>query len=64
MYFSFLHSLAEGTLFAGLEVAPVHSPCPTEAQGQPEHQDRRHAAEKNQGDNLSEGCSGILNSDL
>lgn len=39
-----VHSLAESTLFTGLEVAPVHSPCPSEAQGQAEQQDRRHAA--------------------
>lgn len=38
-----LHSLAEGALITGLKVAPVHSPCPGEAQGQAEQQDRRHA---------------------
>lgn len=41
-----MHSLAEGTLVTGLEVALVHSPGPTEAHGQPEHQDRRHPAKK------------------
>ena len=52
-FFSILHLLAEGTLVTGLEVALVHSPCPTEAHGQPEQQDRRHPAEEKQGDNPS-----------
>lgn len=40
------HSLAESTLVAGLEVAPVHSPGPAEAHGQPEQQDGPHPAEE------------------
>lgn len=40
--FAILHSLAEATLIAGLEVAPVDSPRLTEVHSQPEHQDRRH----------------------
>lgn len=58
------HSLAEGALITGLKVAPVHSPCPSEAQGQAEQQDRRHAAEKNQGGKLSKRRSGVPNNRL
>lgn len=41
-----MHSLAEGTLVTGLEVAPVYSPCPTEAHSQPENQDKGHSTKK------------------
>lgn len=58
------HSLAEGALITGLKVAPVHSPCPSEAQGQAEQQDRRHAAEKSQRGKLSKRRSGIPNNRL
>lgn len=46
LFFPILHLLAEGTLVTGLEVAPVHSPCPTEAHSQPQQQDRRHPIKK------------------
>lgn len=38
-----VHLLAEGTLITGLEVAFVHSPRPSEAQGQPKHHNRCHS---------------------
>lgn len=43
-----LHSLAEGTLVTGLEVALVHSPRPAEGHGQPQQQDRGHPTEEDQ----------------